>query len=123
MSEQKQCTQIDFAEAAGKTILAVVKCDEEGMLISFDDHTFSYVSIYGGGDWADLETEADFSIMDHDLARHIKPAFGDAGQAMYYEAVAAKQERRRLYDIKATENRRKEYMKLHQEFGKEISNE
>jgi|GEM_PF-4745939 len=107
--------QIDFKNAVGKTIKAVVPSDDDELIVSFDDQTFSFLRVYTAGeDDMEIRTDAPFYVLEHRLDLILEPAFGEAGLAMHadgkakwdarlevermQQAVAHKEDRKRQYD-------------------------
>ena len=110
--------KIDFADASGKTIRAVVRTNsDDALIVSFDDATFSVIearALYG--DEAEVETDGYFDALDHRLDLVLEPAFGDAAKPMHAAALSrqkaadeeSRRERQRL--------RRQRYEELKAEF-------
>lgn len=110
--------QIDFGDAAGKTIRAVVACgNDDELIISFTDETFAFIRATTSYEDLEIETHAVFSALDHRLDLILEPAFGELAKPMHDEARAERDARDAKSRQETKERRRLEYERLKQEFG------
>jgi hypothetical protein len=111
-------TQIDFEQAAGKTIRSVVRSYDHEVLVSFTDGTFSVLSasrLYDSD--IELETDGHFNPLYHNFDRVLEPLFGEDARSIFEAATAEQEEKIRKSAEFNREQRRREYEKLRKEFG------
>lgn len=113
--------QIDFSEATGKTVRAVVQCGEDAILVSFNDETFSFIRAARSWEDASIETQSTFNPLEQRLDLVLELAFGDKAKAMHDAAKADEESRRKAKWSALREKRRQEYERLKAEFESDSS--
>jgi len=80
-------TQIDFEDAAGKTIKAIVRPYSTHIVVAFTDMTYSIIDAFQPDyDEVELCTLGMFIVIDDSYERVFEPLFGEYAKEMYTEA-------------------------------------
>lgn len=109
--ECKLPIKIDFLKSAGKTIRAIDNVDDNELIVSFTDGTFSVLR--AGYSDASISTDADFIGGIYSL-EWLVVLFGQEQAEEVYQAGLREMERKAE---KLRENRQREYERMKKEFG------
>lgn len=96
--------KIDFEEAAGKTIRAVIRPNDDELLVSFDDDTFSLITSERYCDDTEIDTNGYFDPLCYRLDLCLTPAFGEGAAWEIHNEAKKKQEAKADGGKKHSEN-------------------